>query len=84
MGVEISDRDQFVEWADEMTSAMAYPGHGDAARRALNAFTAAEIERRRAIAADGGELPEGLFSHLATPPYTDDGEPMATTRSSAW
>ena len=77
MGVEISDRDQFVEWADEMTTAMAYPGHGDAARRALNAFTAAEIERRRAIAADGGELPEGLFSHLATAPYTDDGEPMA-------
>jgi len=77
MGVEIADREQFVEWADELTTAMAYPGHGDEARRALNAFTAAEIERRRALAAAAEELPAGLFSHLATAPYTDDGEPMA-------
>ena len=76
MGVTFDDRSKFVEWADQMTEAMAYPERGDHARRALSAFTIGEIERRRAAADAGEPLPEGLLSHLATAPYTESGERM--------
>ena len=76
VGVEIADRERFVHWADEMTAAMAYPGRGAAARDEMRRFTMAEVRRRRATAADGGELPAGLLSHLATAPFTADGAQM--------
>jgi len=76
MGVTIADRDQFVHWADEMTIGMTYPERGAQARRDLTRFTAGEVQRRRARAAAGEPLPDGLLSHLATDPYTDDGQPM--------
>ena len=61
MGIDIADRDQFLEWADELVVSMAYPGHGVQARRDLSAFTAAEVERRRALADAGEPVPDGLL-----------------------
>ena len=75
MGIDIADRDQFLEWADELVVSMAYPGQGSTARRDLSAFTAAEVERRRAVADAGGASPDGLLSHLALDEYRD-GERM--------
>jgi cytochrome P450 len=77
MGIDIADRDQFLEWADELVVSMAYPERGRDARAALSDFTADEVERRRAIAAAGrrDELPDGLLTHLAVDEYRD-GEPM--------
>lgn len=76
VGVEIDDRERFVHWADELTAGMAYPGRGAAARAEMREFTMAEVQRRRALAADGVELPAGLLSHLATAPYTTEGAQM--------
>lgn len=76
VGVELADRERFVHWADELTAAMAYPGRGAAARNELREFTTAEVRRRRVVAADGGALPAGLLSHLATAPFTPDGAQM--------
>jgi cytochrome P450 len=76
MGVELTDRDQFLHWADELVTAMAYPERGVEARRAMTRFTEAEILARRALAAAGEPLPTGLLSFVATEPYGDDGEPM--------
>ena len=76
MGVTLDDRARFVDWADQMTEAMAYPERGAQARRDLSAFTMAEIERRRTAADAGETLPAGLLSHLATAPYTEAGERM--------
>jgi cytochrome P450 len=75
MGLEIADKERFVHWADELTEGMTYPDRAVQARRELRAFTAAEVARRRALAASGEPLPAGLLSHLATSPY-DGGEPM--------
>jgi cytochrome P450 len=77
MGISIDDREQFLSWADTIVIAMAYPERGVEARRALSAFTRAEVVRRRELADDGAELPAGLLSHLATAPYHDDGSRMA-------
>jgi len=77
MGVRIDDRDRFLHWADELVVSMAYPDRGREARRDLSAFTAAEVERRRALA-DAGDvdgLPDGLLTHLAVDEY-HDGERM--------
>ncbi len=76
MGIEIEHRDQFSEWADEMVLGMTYPERGIEARKAINAFSSNEILRRREMAARGDELPEGFLSHLASAPYTDDGNVM--------
>lgn len=76
MGIEIEHRDQFSEWADEMVMGMTYPDRGVAARKAINEFSSNEIHRRRDMAAQGEQLPEGFLSHLAAAPYTDDGEVM--------
>lgn len=70
-GIDLADRDQFLEWADELVVSMAYPEHGRRARRELSAFTAAEIERRRAMADSGAPVPDGLLSHLAIDEYAD-------------
>lgn len=75
MGIEITERSLFLEWADEMVTAMAYPERGRDARRSLSAFTRAELADRRQRHADGLDVPPGLLSHLATEVY-DDGEPM--------
>lgn len=75
LGVDIADRAQFLAWADELVVSMAYPGRGVAARRELSAFTAAEVERRRAAADAGKSVPDGLLSHLAVDGYRD-GERM--------
>jgi cytochrome P450 len=77
MGVDLGDRDLFLAWADELVVSMAYPDRGRGARRELSDFTAAEVERRRALAdADrSDELPDGLLSHLAVDEYRD-GERM--------
>jgi cytochrome P450 len=77
MGIDIADRAQFLEWADELVVSMAYPERGREARAALSEFTAAEVERRRTLAASErhDELPDGLLTHLAVDPYRD-GEPM--------
>lgn len=75
MGVDIADRDQFLAWADELVVSMAYPGRSVDARRELGAFTAAEVERRRAAADAGEALPDGLLTHLAVDDYRD-GERM--------
>jgi len=73
MGIDLADRDQFLHWADELVTSMAYAGTGGSARRALSAFTASEVQRRRDLA-DGGEpVPDGLLSHLATAQYSEDG-----------
>jgi cytochrome P450 len=76
LGVTLSDREQFVHWADEITAGMAYPERAQSARDALSQFTAGEVERRQSLAAEGGQLPEGLLSHLATAPWQEDGSPM--------
>ncbi len=75
MGIELTDRDQFLHWADELVTAMAYPERGVDARRAMSAFTRSAILERRNAHAAGDELPSGLLSYVATEPY-DDGEPM--------
>lgn len=74
VGVDIDDRDQFLAWADELVVSMAYPERGRTARRELSAFTAAEVERRRAVADAGGEPPAGLLTHLAVDDYRVDGD----------
>lgn len=77
MGIDIADREQFLEWADELVVSMAYPERGRDARRDLSAFTAAEVQRRRHLAdeaaegAEGAELPPGLLTHLAVDDYLD-------------
>ncbi len=76
MGVELTDRDQFLHWADELVTAMAYPERGADARRAMTAFTEREIVHRQQLAAAGESLPPGLLSFVATEPYGDDGAPM--------
>lgn len=72
MGVELHDREQFLQWADALTNAMAYPETGVTARRDLNAFTTAEVDRRRAMIARGEEPAPGLLSHLAVAPWMSD------------
>ena len=48
VGVDIADRDRFVDWADELIVVDGVPGaQGSIARRELRAFTTAEVERRR-------------------------------------
>ena len=76
MGIEIEHRDQFSGWADEMVMGMTYPDRGVQARKAINEFSSNEIARRRDMAARGEPLPEGFLSHLASAPYTDDGDVM--------
>ncbi len=76
MGLELDDRDQFLRWADELVTAMAYPERGVEARRAMSSFTRDAILERRRAAADGDDLPAGLLSFVATEPYEDDGSPM--------
>jgi cytochrome P450 len=77
MGVDLGDRDRFLAWADELVVSMAYPDRGHDARRELSEFTAAEVERRRALADSGraADVPDGLLSHLAVDEYSD-GERM--------
>jgi len=78
LGIDLADRGAFLAWADELVVAMAYPEQGRRARRELSAFTAKEIERRRAVA-DTGDAehvnPAGLLTHLAVDEYAD-GERM--------
>jgi cytochrome P450 len=78
MGVDLGDRDRFLAWADELVVSMAYPERGRMARRELSDFTAAEVERRRALADAGRthQLPAGLLSHLAVDEYGEDGARM--------
>ncbi|MEM8747827.1 MAG: cytochrome P450 [Actinomycetota bacterium] len=76
MGIELTDRDRFLGWADELVTAMAYPERGADARRAMTAFTREALLERQALAGAGEPLPDGLLSFIATEPYTDDGEPM--------
>jgi cytochrome P450 len=71
LGIDLDDRDAFLQWADELVVAMAYPEQGKRARRELSAFTAAEIERRRAAADAGEVVAPGLLGHLAVDEYTD-------------
>lgn len=73
MGIDLADRDQFLEWADELVTSMAYAGTGGSARRALSSFTAAEVQRRRDLADTGQSVPDGLLSHLAVADYSDEG-----------
>lgn len=73
MGIDLADRDQFLHWADELVTSMAYSGTGGTARRDLNAFTAAEVQRRRDLADAGDPVPDGLLSHLAVAEYNDEG-----------
>ena len=40
LGIDLDDRDRFLEWADEMVVSMAYPEQGRRARHELSAFTA--------------------------------------------
>jgi cytochrome P450 len=75
LGVEIDDRDQFKEWADDLVAGMAYADRGGLGRKGINGFSRREIERRRAMLAAGETLPDGFLSHLATAVYKD-GEPM--------
>lgn len=74
VGVDIADRDQFLAWADELVVSMAYPERGIDARRELSEFTAAEVERRRALADAGEKLPAGLLTHLAVDDYRPDAD----------
>jgi cytochrome P450 len=76
LGLTVGDRAQFVRWADDLTTGMAYPEKSVDARRAMSAFTGAEVRRRRERAAQGEDLPDGLLSHLAIAPWGDDGRPM--------
>jgi cytochrome P450 len=75
LGVDIADRGQFKEWADDLVAAMAYAGRGGMGRKGINDFSRTEIERRRAMKAAGEALPDGFLSHLATAEYSD-GRPM--------
>jgi cytochrome P450 len=75
LGIDLDDRDRFLEWADELVVAMAYPDRGRRARRALDAFTTTELARRREAAAAGAPRRPGLLDHLALDEYVD-GEPM--------
>ena len=87
LGIDLADRDRFLDWADELVVAMAYPERGRGPARSSSAFTTAEVERRRgpADAGRGDELPPGLLSHLAVDEYSDDGErDAAAARSSTW
>jgi len=72
MGVELGDRERFLHWADVLTNAMAYPESGVEARRELNAFTKAEVQRRRDEMDAGGTPPEGLLTHLSCDSWVDD------------
>jgi cytochrome P450 len=72
MGIDIAEREQFLEWSDQLVVAMAFPDRGAAARRALNAFTEAEVRRRRDLADADQPVPDGLLSHLAVDTYRDD------------
>jgi len=75
MGVELYNQDQFIDWADALTNAMAYPETGQQARVDINTFTRDEIQRRR-DAVDRGETVEpGLLTHLAVGEWLD-GERM--------
>ncbi|HET9078452.1 MAG TPA: cytochrome P450 [Acidimicrobiales bacterium] len=76
LGVDLVDREQFLRWADDLTTGMAYPERSVEARRGMSAFTRQEVRRRRQAAAAGRALPPGLLSHLATAPWGDDGSPM--------
>ncbi|MGI9029850.1 MAG: cytochrome P450 [Ilumatobacteraceae bacterium] len=76
LGIDLDDRDRFLEWADELVVSMAYPDRGRRARHELSAFTAAEIERRRGAADAGRDNPPGLLTHLAVDEYTADGDRM--------
>lgn len=73
MGIDLADRDQFLHWADELVTSMAYAGTGGSARRALSAFTAGEVQRRRDLTDAGAPVPDGLLSHLATAEYSEEG-----------
>lgn len=73
MGIDLADRDQFLHWADELVTSMAYAGTGGSARRALSAFTAGEVQRRRDLADADAPVPDGLLSHLATAEYSEEG-----------
>lgn len=73
MGIDLADRDQFLHWADELVTSMAYAGTGGSARRQLSEFTANEVQRRRDLADAGDRVPDGLLSHLAVAPYSDEG-----------
>ena len=73
MGIDLADRDQFLHWADELVTSMAYAGTGGGARRALSAFTADEVQRRRDLADSGEPVPDGLLSHLAIAEYSEEG-----------
>ena len=73
MGIDLADREQFLHWADELVTSLAYSGAGGSARRDLNAFTSTEVQRRRDLADAGQPVPEGLLSHLAVDTYSDDG-----------
>jgi cytochrome P450 len=76
MGVEITDRDRFLRWADEMVVAMAFPERGETARRQLVEFTRNEILSRRERGSRGEPNPPGLLTYIATEPYEDDGSAM--------
>jgi cytochrome P450 len=77
LGITLHDREQFLRWADDLTTGMAYPEKAREARRQMSVFTRAEVRERRALVAEGGDLPSGLLSHLATAPWGDDGSPMS-------
>ena len=81
LGIDLDDRDRFLEWADEMVVSMAYPEKGRRARHELSAFTAAEIERRRRAADAGIDNPPGLLTHLAVDEYSADGAADAARRA---
>ena len=73
MGIDLADREQFLHWADELVTSMAYAGTGGTARRQLSEFTAAEVQRRRDLADAGQPVPDGLLSHLAVDEYSEQG-----------
>ncbi len=83
MGIDDEAADDFKTWADALTIGMTYPDQARDARRAMSAYTRAQIEQRRAAAADvapgedpvGTVVPEGLLSHLACHAL-DDGTIM--------
>ena len=53
LGIDLDDRDRFLEWADEMVVSMAYPEQGRRARHELSAFTDRR-DRAAPRAADAG------------------------------
>lgn len=75
MGVDLYDRDQFIDWADALTNAMAYPETGQQARVDINGFTRNEIQRRRDAVDRGESVQPGLLTHLAVDEWLD-GERM--------